>query len=374
MYCKVCHLTSVHNPFDTRIFFKEANSLNKFGYEVVIIAQHDKDEVVGDIKIISVKKTKQRIIRMLFTTLKIFALAIKEQAKIYHIHDPELIPVGIFLKCFNKKVIYDIHELVYFQIKDKHWIKKKYLSIFLQKLYLIFENISIRFFDGIVLAEDGYVDYFYSRYKNKNKFITARNFPLVSFIDKQNKHIINQNNKFILIYAGALSRVRGIKEIVESMQYLNDRAELWLIGKWHDDQLRAECESLAGWKLTKYLGFLRVDKVYEYMKAADVGLSMLYPIENYLTSVPVKAFEYMTCKKPIVMSNFSYWMDVFKDCAVFADPCDSRDIALKIFSLLEDNKKVNLLGDAGKNLVINKYSWEVEENKLKSLYEKISEE
>ncbi len=61
---KVCILTSVHPPFDVRIFHKEAKSLVKAGYDITLIAQHDKEEIVDGIKIINLKKPRNRIGRM----------------------------------------------------------------------------------------------------------------------------------------------------------------------------------------------------------------------------------------------------------------------------------------------------------------------
>ena len=64
MKMKVCMLTSGHAPFDDRIFHKEAKSLVKAGYDVTLIAQHDKEEIVDGIKIINLKKPRNRIGRM----------------------------------------------------------------------------------------------------------------------------------------------------------------------------------------------------------------------------------------------------------------------------------------------------------------------
>ena len=106
---KVCILTSVHTPFDTRIFHKQAKSLLKAGYDVTLIAQHDRDELVGGIRIIALPKPKNRLRRML-GTWRVCKLAFKQKAEIYHLHDPELLQIGLLSKILGKKVIYDVYE------------------------------------------------------------------------------------------------------------------------------------------------------------------------------------------------------------------------------------------------------------------------
>jgi len=77
---KICILTSVHLPFDARIFHKEAKTLVKAGYDVTLIAQHNKKEIVDGIKIIPLPRAKNRFDRMTRITWTLFKLALKEKA------------------------------------------------------------------------------------------------------------------------------------------------------------------------------------------------------------------------------------------------------------------------------------------------------
>ena len=180
-----------------------------------------------------------------------------------------------------------------------------------------------------------------------------------------------EKKRFILIYAGGLTKIRGILELINAMNYINECAELWLLGLWESEKFRKECEALNGWKFTKYLGFLKQEIVYSYFKIADIGIVNFLPVPNHLNSMPNKPFEYMACSLPIIMSNFTLWKKTFKDCALFANPKDPKDIANKINIFLNNEKLRKSFGNNGRKLIEDKYSWEKEENKLLRIYDKL---
>ncbi|TEU17385.1 MAG: hypothetical protein E3J21_08470 [Anaerolineales bacterium] len=108
---KVCVMTSVHPPFDPRIFHKEAQTLVQAGYEVVLIAPHDKEsENVDGVHIIGLPRYKRRFYRPL-NWWRILRVALRQKADVYHFHDPELLPIGLWLQWWTgKPVVYDVHE------------------------------------------------------------------------------------------------------------------------------------------------------------------------------------------------------------------------------------------------------------------------
>jgi len=360
-----CIITTVHPPFDTRIFHKQAKSLRDAGYSVTLISSHPRTETIDGIRIISLREIKNRIIRILFAPILAVALALRQKADIYHFHDPELIPEALLLRIFGKKVIYDMHELVADQIEDKQWIKPPLLRKIARMIYSFMELLAVKYMSHIILAEDGYTEYFSRTYSGFSNYTVIRNYPLDNFIS--DSPAIKLQKTYQAIYAGGLTHVRGIMEIIRAIDMLPNY-RLTLMGPWGSEQYRKDCMTSPGWSKVNYMGNLPLDEVRKEMQQGTVGLCMLHPIKNYVVSLPVKAFEYMGCGLPMVMSDFPLWQKLFSECAVFADPYNPSDIAAKIAILSTDTMLNKSLANRGLALVKEKYNWQMEKNKLLSVY------
>jgi len=365
---KTCILTSVHSAFDGRIFHKEAKTLAKAGYRVTLIAQHSRNEIVDGVKIIAPPKPRNRFSRIFGTTWRTFRLALKQKADIYHFHDPELIPAGVVLRVLGNKVIYDVHEDVPQQIMYKEWIGSTCVKKCVASIVHVIEQMATVIFTKVVAATPDIAKKF-----NPSKTVLIRNLPKIDLIDNIELSK-RKKDRPIIIYAGGLTRVRGIKEIIQAMEFIGDRAELWLLGEWENREFERECEFLEGWGYAKYLGHIPYGMHYSFLKISSVGLINYLSLPNQIRALPNKPFEYMACSLPMVMSNFPYWQKIFEECALFANPYNPEDIADKILYLLSNPDKAKQFGERGRQLIEEKYSWENESKKLLKAYEQLYRE
>ncbi len=372
---KVCILTTVHSPFDTRIFHKQAKTLVKAGYDVALIAQHEKDEVVDGIKIIALHKPRNRFTRIFGLTWIAFFLALKQKADVYHFHDPELLPAGALLRLITKKsVIYDVHENVPKQLLNKFWIPKllRYLIAF---SYRLVERVSLVFISSLIIAEDSYLE----NYPHDSRVLAIRNYPILLPNENFSDRRFYSAKETYLLYVGGVSVIRGAFELIKTMHLLTIRGhediKLVVGGPFLPPALEQEISrAVVGYGLKdsiKFLGNIPYTKVSLLLSQSNIGLAILHPNPNYIESLPTKLFEYMMAGLPVIVSNFPLWRKIVEDnkCGLCVDPLSPEDIADAIEWLVSHPKEARHMGKNGRRIVEEKYNWEKEAKKLLTLYE-----
>lgn len=286
---KVCILTSVHPPFDFRIFHKEAKSLARAGYDVTLIAQHGKDEIVDGIRIVPLSKPKDRLERMARTVWLVYRKALEIDADIYHFHDPELIPIGILLKRLAKKVIYDVHEDVPRQTFSKNWIPKiiRYpVALAMGAL----EWGAAKSFDAIVPATPKIAERFPTK-----KTVVVQNFPIGAELVARST-IPYEQRALSFAYVGGIATIRGAIEMISAFDCLHDitGARLELAGEFSPSSLEDTLRALPGWTLVHYHGQVSRAQVARILGGVRAGVVLFHSLPNHIDAQPNKMFEYMS--------------------------------------------------------------------------------
>ena len=356
----ITHLTSAHPRYDTRIFIKECATLAKVeNYRVhLVVADGLGYEQKEGVTIFDVGIIKGRLKRILKTTKKILIQALELKSDIYHIHDPELIPIGLKLKKEGKIVIFDAHEDVPKQIMAKHYLNafsKKILS----SLYAKYEIFALKKFDFVVGATPIIRDKFLS---NGIQSQDINNFPILDeFIALEPKF-----DRDTICYIGLLYESRGIEQLVRAIEDLD--ITLIIAGKFYDIKYEEYIRSLKGWQKVDFRGFVERDEVKEILNSSLAGVVTLHPTPSYKEAYPVKMFEYMSASIAVISSDFTLYKELLGNSGICVDPLDITEIKEAIVTLCKNKKQTKLYGKNGRERILQHYNWDIEAQKLLELY------
>lgn len=360
---KIAHITTVHDFRDSRIFSKYCCSLASADHEVFLLAVGPDDHRRENVQIYGIARSRgPRLWRALIHVIRATTIASKLDVDIYHFHDPELIAAGLYLRMRGHKVIYDVHEDLPEDIRLKDWIPG-FLRSALSKIALLIENFTARRLSAITTS----TPYIRDRFAKLNpNTIDIRNYPIrENFVEAQ--PVPSKENA--VCYVGNISRQRGIIEMLDIVQQTH--AEFYLAGKFWSEELFAEARNHPAWERTHYLGWLSPSEVRQTICRCRVGLVLLHPTATFLTSLPIKMFEYMAAGLPVLASDFPLWKSIISDadCGEVIDPFDAVKGGDILNGLLDRPELAAAMGDRGRRAALSKYSWDQEFNKVVGLYE-----
>jgi glycosyltransferase involved in cell wall biosynthesis len=365
---RIAHLTSVHPRHDVRIFWKECRTLAQKGYDVsLVVADGKGDEKKNGVKIVDVgAHTGGRISRMTRSTKKVFDKALTLNADLYHIHDPELLPVAVKLKALGKKVIFDSHEDFPADIMSKPYLGRA-ARVIVSTAFSLYEKRVCKKLDFIISATPAICRKFESIHCRS---LDINNYPL---LDELEDLLPWDADRAGVCYIGAMTRVRGVPELVDAMAKTVSGVRLALVGDFTDPVTGDRCKKSPGWHLIDDHGFVGRDEVRTVMSQAIAGVVTFLPAPNHIDAQPNKMFEYMSAGIPVIGSNFPLWRSIIEgnECGVCVDPTNTSEIAACIDYLFMHQAEARRMGERGRAAVLAKYNWTSEGDKLVDLYQQI---
>lgn len=367
---KVCHITSVHPRYDTRIFYKECTSLSKAGYDVtLLVADGLKDEVVNNVHIHTVgKRPLKRIRRMLFSKMVMCNAAMTVNALIYHLHDPELLQLAHKLNNSGKLVIFDSHENYPQQIATKPYLPK-IVSKLVSHCYKIYETQALKHCACVIVPctfNDG-VDIFEGRCK---KVESISNAPLLEeFYNKYDDDVPVQHDA--ICHVGGLTFERGITHLIQAAYKAGEK--LILAGKFSPHGYLENLKTMNEFQCVDYRGFKTREELVSLYEESSIGMANILNVGQYNTgdNFATKVYEYMSMGLPVILSKYPFAEKMLKkyEFGIAVDPANIDEIASAIRYLRENPNKAKQMGENGRRAVLEEFNWGIEEKKLLKLYE-----
>ena len=362
-----------------------AEHLAKSGYNVNIICSDknlSKFQIINRVKIWNVYNEEifKRNKYLKFFNIK---KKIEEKSKefnpdVIQIFNPLLIPLAIKLKKkFNCKLIYDCYE---------YWIgsgltSKKYHFV---AAYTLLHFLGFFYLDGIIFVYEKnptsyFIDFFNKHIKNTSIIkCVIYNVPKNKILKfSPNKFLKNElfgdNDTIIIGYLGLIMKCKGYAEGIKSLNYLDNKYKLLLVGDTIDLKYKKHIEKLISkYKLQSRIiitGLIPHEKAMIYSSSFDIGLLLFEDTPWTRYSLPNKLFEYMALGIPIIATDIPNLRHIIKknNCGLITKN-NPISISKNIVKMNGEKNLLKKIKENNKKNFKKKYSEDIQMEKLLKLY------
>lgn len=142
------------------------------------------------------------------------------------------------------------------------------------------------------------------------------------------------DGKTVITYVGAHGVANHLIQVVDTAELMrdNDKVLFQLIGSGMQKPMLEEEVKKRGLTNVKFVPPVPKTEVFKYILASEYGTSVLKKVDTFKTIYSNKTFDYMACKRPILMVIDGVSRKLVEDarCGVYVEPENPADFAAKI--------------------------------------------
>jgi glycosyltransferase involved in cell wall biosynthesis len=206
---------------------------------------------------------------------------------------------------------------------------------------------------------------FYNTLKNvkrvpENKLIMIPNAAdfslseeLLQSFDRENfRKKMDLDRKFVITYVGAHGVANHLQQILQAGKKLEDTNLLFLlIGQGMEKENLKKMAIDLDVKNVRFIDAVPKKEVFKYILASEMGASVLKNVDAFKTVYSNKTFDYMSCKKPVLMAIDGVSRQLIQDaeCGVYVEPENIEEYDKKIREYLHNPERLQREGNNGYN-------------------------
>ncbi len=363
----VCVITSSHPALDQRIYFRNVLALLNAGYRVSYIAPVTSAKLDDRLDCHSIPIRKYvamprgiRYVKRMLNLPYIRRLASSIQADYYHLHDPDLIPVALYLKSQIPEctVFYDIHEYYSKKFEDKLGP----IGDALARRWISYERSACLRLDHTFVAVQGIAT---ELALPQETYTVVHNY---ADPDLFTKDLASRRKKVGLgAYIGTISEERGADYLLRLADDYSLPVNLLVVGRFLSAEERKKYEKpFKSHPRIEFYENVSHDRIPKLLSEAQFALSLL---DEDIEGLPTKIVEYMALQCAIITTDCGLSKELVTeaDCGIVVGSAYS-DIRTAVEVMINDPKVSRMAGKNGRLVFEKSLNWRVEAQRMLAIY------
>ncbi|MEO6838217.1 MAG: glycosyltransferase family 4 protein [Ginsengibacter sp.] len=201
---------------------------------------------------------------------------------------------------------------------------------------------------------------------------------LLQYFDRESfRKQMGLDGKFVITYVGAHGVANNLQQLLKAGKKLEDTNLIFLlIGEGMEKEKLKKMAADLNVTNVRFINSVPKKEIFKYILASDMGASVLKKVDAFKTVYSNKTFDYMSCKKPVLMAIDGVSRRLVEDaqCGVYIEPENIEEYNKNIRLYLNDKKRLQQEGENGymyakinfdRDVLAKKYLQEIKEKALK---------